>query len=285
MSFTEDELQAFNTILERRLSAQRRDMERAFEQRLNVLRRNLEERLASSQQEIVRTLTRQLSNQHNELNANINQKLNAQQRQINETMGQQAEHGLQYIEGLMDRALAAQLLGIEQLISQRITLQSIDSASGGAGELVSPQRLEAIEVQADLPWEDLMNVFSKALDARFEALNESIQTTMKNWEQFLLVRLHNLREQVQPYNGDTSSATTTQELIRGIEHLERIIESMQVVMTSNHALLSNRLYHHQQLPLERAHPTGHTTHTSNARTTSVNGMSDPLALPGEREEH
>jgi hypothetical protein len=285
MSFTEDELQAFNTILERRLSAQRRDMECAFEQRLNALRRNLEERLASTQQEIVRALARQLSNQHNELNANLNQRLSAQQRQINETMSQQAEHGQQYIEGLMDRALAAQLLGIEQLISQRISLQSIDDASIGADELVSPQRLEAIEVQAELPWEDLMDVFSKALDARFEALTESIQTTMKNWEQFLLVRLHNLREQVQPYNGDTSSATTTQELIRGIEHLERIIESMQVVMTSNHALLSNRLYHHQQLPLERAHPAGHTTHTSNARTTPVNGMSDPLVLPGDREEH
>jgi len=29
---------------------------------------------------------------------------------------------------------------------------------------------------------------------------------------------------------------------------------MQVAMTANHALLSNRLYHHQHLPLERAHP-------------------------------
>jgi phenylalanyl-tRNA synthetase alpha subunit len=282
MSFTEDELQAFNTILERRLSVQRREMEHAFEQRMNALRRSFDERLATAQQEIIRALTRQLSNQHNELNTSLNQKLSAQQKQIDQTMSQQAEHDQQIIESLMDRALAAQLLGIEQLISQRMVAQAPDEAGTGANELVSPQRLEAIEVQAELPWEDLEDVLNKVLDARFEALNESIQTTMKSWEQFLLVRLHNLSEQTQTYNGDISSATTTQELIRGIEHLERIIESMQVVMTSNHALLSNRLYHHQQLPLERAHPASHTTHTSNTRSTPVNGVSDPLALPGER---
>jgi hypothetical protein len=53
---------------------------------------------------------------------------------------------------------------------------------------------------------------------------------------------------------------------------------MQVVMTTNHALLSNRLYHHQQLPLERAHPSSH------AHPTSLNGMSNPLSLPGEHDD-
>jgi len=282
MSFTEDELQAFNNILERRLSAHRRDMERAFEQRLNALRRNFDERLASAQQEIVRALTCHLSNQYNELNSGLNQKLSTQKQQITQTISQQADQGQQYIEGLMDRALAAQLLGIEQLISQRLALKTFEEAGTG----ISPPPIEAIEVQTDLPWEDLMDVFDRALDARFAALNESIQVTMKNWEQLLLMRLNNLREQAQPYDGDISSASTTQELMRGIEHLERIIESMQVVMTTNHALLSNRLYHHQQLPLERAHPTG-PNHKSNLRATPVNGVGDPLALPGERrdEEH
>ncbi len=282
MSFTEDELQAFNTILERRLSAHRQEMDRAFEQRLNALRRTFDERLASTQQELVRTLTRQLSNQYNDLKVSLDQRLNMQQQHVSQAMSQQAEQSQQYIEGLLDRALAAQLLGIEQLISQRLTSQVFDEGSVGIPEPVTPPQIEAIEVQTDLSWEDLMDVLSRALDARFGALNESIQATMKDWEQHLLVRLHNLREQTQTFNADISSATTTQELIRGIEHLERIIESMQVVMTSNHALLSNRLYHHQQLPLERAHPSGHTSHS---RTTSVNGLSDPLALPGEREEH
>jgi len=281
MSFTEDELQAFNTILERRLSAHRRDMERAFDQRMNALRRDLDQRLATVQQEIVRSLTRQLSNQSNELNASLNQKLSTQHKEITQTMSQQAERSQQYNEGLMDRALAAQLLGIEQLISQRLSLQTIGEPGmhAGADEHVPPPRIEAIEVQTDLPWEDLVDVFGRALDARFAVLNESIQATMKNWEQYLLLRLHNLREQPQPYNGDISSAITTQELIRSIEHLERIIESMQVVMTTNHALLSNSLYHHQQLPLERAHPGGQASHTP---TTPVNGVSDPLTLPGER---
>ena len=284
MSFTEDELQAFNAILERRLSAHRQDMERAFDQRLNALRREPDERLASTQQNIIRSLTRQLSNQHNDLNATLNQKLSTQQQQITQGMSQQAERSQQYIEGLMDRVLAAQLLGIEQLISQRMTAQTFDESGVhmGVEKQISPPRIEAIEVQTDLPWEDLVDVFARALDERFAALNESIQATMKNWEQYLLLRLHDLREQPQPHNGDISSDTTTQELMRGIEHLERIIESMQVVMTTNHALLSNRLYHHQQLPLERAHPTGQASHMSDTTTTLVNGVTDPLTLPGER---
>ena len=284
MSFTEDELQAFNTILERRLSAHRQDMERAFEQRLNALRRGLDERFAITQQDILRSLTRQLSNQHNNLNATLNQKLSTQQQQITQGMSQQAEQNQQYIEGLMDRVLAAQLLGIEQLISQRVTSQAFDESGVhmGADKQVFPPRIEAIEVQTDLPWEDLVDVFARALDARFAALNESIQATMKNWEQYFSLRLHSQREQPQPHNGDISSTASTQELIRGIEHLERIIESMQVVMTRNHALLANRLFHHQQLPLERAHPTGQASHTSDTPTTPVNGVTDPLTLPGER---
>ena len=70
--------------------------------------------------------------------------------------------------------------------------------------------------------------------------------------------------------------TNIQEILHGIEHLEQIIESMQVIMTSNHALLSNRLYHHQQLPLERAHNTNdHTRQLSN-------GVDKPLSITEER---
>src|SRR5215472_17584333 len=46
MSFTEDELQAFNTILEQRLAAHRREVEQVFDQRINALRRDLVQRLA-----------------------------------------------------------------------------------------------------------------------------------------------------------------------------------------------------------------------------------------------
>ncbi len=44
MSFTEDELQAFNSILEQRLSVHRREMERVFDQRMNEYRRDLDQR-------------------------------------------------------------------------------------------------------------------------------------------------------------------------------------------------------------------------------------------------
>jgi hypothetical protein len=51
---------------------------------------------------------------------------------------------------------------------------------------------------------------------------------------------------------------------------------MQVVMTSNHALLSNRLYHHQQLPFERAH-------SANDHIMPIsNGVNKPLTIT---EEH
>jgi hypothetical protein len=206
MSFTEDELQAFNTILEQRLAAHRREVEQAFDERINALRRDLNQRLAL------------------------------------QTTGERAAH-----------------------------------ASGD--EHIPPPHIEAIEVQTDLPWEDLADVFGKLLDVRFSVLSESIQAIMRSLEQHLSIQLRNLRGQIQPYKGDLASATNTNDILRGIEHLERIVESMQVVMTTNHALLSNRLYHHQQLPLERAHPSSHT------HPTALNGVSNPLSLPGEHDDY
>lgn len=281
MSFTEDELQAFNAILERRLSAHRHDMEQTLDRRMNALRRDLDQRLATAQQAILRALASQLSSQQNGLNTTLNQRFDLQRKQVAQVVSQQAEGNQQQIEELMDRVQAAQLLAIEQLISQHFALQPHDEAvvHTGGNEHLSPPHIEAIEVQTDLPWEDLVEVFGKVLDTRLATLNESIQAMMKNWEQYLSVQLRNLRGQVQAYSGDATSATNTHEVLRGIEQLEQIIESMQVVMTTNHALLSNRLYHHQQLPLERAHRGAHT------HTPSVNGVGEPLSLPGERSEH
>jgi len=280
MSFTEDELQAFNAILDRRLSAHRHEMEQTFDRRMNALRHDLDQRLVTAQQEILRALASQLSSQQSELNTTLNQKLDAQRKQVAHVMSQQAEENQQQVGELMDRVQAAQLPEIEQLISRHFTLQSHDEpvVHTGGNEQVSPPHIEAIEVQTDLPWEDLVDVFGKVLDTRLSVLSESIQAVMKSWEQQLSIRLRDLRGQVQPYSGDTASETHIHEVLRGIEQLERIIESMQVVMTTNHALLSNRLYHHQQLPLERAHPGSH------SHTPSVNGVSEPLSLPGERTD-
>src|SRR5207244_1914591 len=127
---------------------------------------------------------------------------------------------------------------------------------------------------------DLLEVLGKALDERLAVLNEAMQHSLKNLEQYLSMRLHSLRDEFvrsQPQSPTLNgSATTIEEVLHGIEHLERIIESMQVAMTANNALLSNRLFHHQQLPLERAHPGGST------RAMPNNGASTPLSIAKDR---
>jgi hypothetical protein len=283
MSFTEDELQSFNNILEQRLSAHDREMERALDQRTSALRRDMEERLVSTQQDIIRTVSLKIVEQQNALNTVLSQNLSTQQTHIIQAFNRDVEQRQQHIEGTVDGMLAAQLLGIEQLLDQRLSHPKLDETTAPVGEAV-PQ-LEAIEVQTDLSWEDLLDVIGKALDQRLTVLNESIQAAIKNWEQYLSARLHGLYEellsgqaqaQAQPYNENPPSM---QEVLHGIDHLEHIIESMQVAMTSNHALLSNRLYHHQQLPLERAHPSGRTYNKPS------NGVTAPLPVVRERREN
>jgi hypothetical protein len=279
MSFTEDELQAFNSILEQRLSVHRREMERVFDQRMNEYRRDLDQRLVTVQRDTLRNLSQTISELENRLDTILRDKLNTQQTRITQTITHDTEQRQKQFEGSIDRTLAAQLLGIEQLLSQQLSEQILQDATITAGV---PAQLEAIEVQTELPWEDLMDVIGKILDERLSSLNEATQRSLKNMEQYLSVRLHSLRDEFvrsqghgpqSYYNG---SATTIQEVLHGIEHLERIIESMQVAMTANNALLSNRLFHHQQLPLERAHPGGST------RAMPNNGASTPLSIANER---
>src|SRR5215469_12074197 len=257
MSFTEDELQSFNAILEQRLQAHRRDMERVFDQRMNEYRRDLDQRVVAVQQDTLRTVSQKLSELQGRLETVLSEKLNTQQTRITQAINHDVEQGQQQLEGSIDRMLVAQLL------SQQLSLQTLDDAS----RVSTPAQLEAIEVQTELPWEDLMDVIGKALDERLVTLNEATQRSLKNLEQYLSVRLHSLRDEFVRVQGQGqqssygASVTSIQEVLHSIEHLERIIESMQVAMTANHALLSNRLFHHQQLPLERAHPGGDYTRT------------------------
>lgn len=271
MSFTEDELQAFNTILEQRLSAQRQEMERY----LNAFRRDIEQRFVTGQQEIVRNLTLKLTELQNGFDVILSQKLNAQQARIAQTISNTFEERRQQSEASIDRMLAAQLLGIEQLLSQQLSLH-IPNSEVLQADGTLPQ-LGAIEVQTELPWEDLLDVIGKALDERLTVLHQSMQAVMKNLEQDLIRHLHDERgefipEQVQFRDRD---GLTSQEVLQEIEQLGRIVESMQVVMSSNHALLSNRLYHHQQLPLERAHP------ANRAPVTPSNSMRDSSSIVKE----
>ncbi len=262
MSFTPDELQAFNDILEKKLSAHRREMERVFEQRLQTSRRELEQRLHTAQQELLQQVTQKLGEQQRGLQALLNQKLNAQHTTIAQAVSQEVRQRQQQQQpqfaSLVDRALAAQLLAIEELLNQRLAPQSSGDDTLGMSELAP--HFEAIEVQTEVAWEDLMDIFGKALDERFANLHASTQAALRNVEQYFAAQLHIIQSQLQDNvqhdrEAQASSGTLTnmQEVFQSIEQLERIIESMQVAMMANHALLSNRLYHHQQMPGERAH--------------------------------
>ena len=264
MSFTEDELQSFTTILEQRLNTHRRDMERALDQRMNEYHRELDQRFVAVQVSVQRSVSQKLSDFQVRLETLLSEKLNTQEARIIQTINGDIEQQQQQFEGNMDRMLAAQLLGIEQLVNQ---YSSRLEAGNSVIMQSDPAQLQAIEVQTDLSWQDLMDVIGKALDERLSMLNDAIQRSLKSLEQYLSSRLHSLRNeflrnqtQVQGHHAlSDENPTSIQEVLLGIESLERIIESMQVAMTSNHALLSNRLYHHQQVPFEHAHPAGDQT--------------------------
>ncbi|GER83609.1 hypothetical protein KTAU_22460 [Thermogemmatispora aurantia] len=295
MSFTEDELQSFNTILERRLTTHRQEMERSFEQRLSTLSRDFEQRLNQLQQELLRSLTHKLNDQQNELNIALSQKLGTQQTRLVQALGHEVEQRQQQqqqqIESALDRLLAAQLMGIEQLLNQLLSQHASppspgESAASGpsathpSGEEPAPSpspESEAIEVQAELSWDDLMEAIGRALDERLERLYSALRELARNWEQHLTVQRSSTSSAVEPYHG---SQTTFQQVFQSIERLEQLVESLQVAMTANHALLSNRLYHHQHLPLERAHPSSHQSHHPG----SPPGSEPHVSLAEESEE-
>ena len=163
MSFTPDEIQAFNTILEQKLAQHRREMERVFEQRLHSVKRDVDQRLTNILQEITRTLLQSFGEQNRKLRG---------------------------------------MLGELVLATDEDIVDSVDDD----------------DVETEIDFDDLSEVIRHALDERLQVLGD------------------------------------LRDVFKNIEQLERIVESMQVSMTNSSSLLSNRLYHHQQLPLERAHP-------------------------------
>ncbi len=266
MSFTEDELEAFNSILEQRFSTHRQEMVLIFEQSIATLQQDLQQQITLASANAIDSLKQWW--------AEIGKmELNAQLDTNQERFVQTIEQKEQQAEEAIDQMLAAQLLGIEQLLNERGSVQAGEYNELNLGE--SPQ-LEAIEVQADLAWEDLAVVVGKGLDERLLALGESFQDSIKNLEQYLAIHIHSIHDEIarytvqgQSYKSSSIGASSIQEILVGIEQLGRIVESMQVAMTANHALLSNRLYHHQQLPLERAH-------SDSSRSTIIPGGSGSL---------
>jgi hypothetical protein len=209
MSFTQDELQAFHTILEQKLALHRRELELSLDQRMGMLRQEFKQYLTAVEQDLLYNLPLRLAEQQNELKDTIIQRL-----------GTYPAHVIE--------------------------------------EEVHPEGAEVVEMQADIAWEDLMDVIGRVVGERLSALEETIQLMVRNTEHALLTELHRLQSdlaQTKQRHTDmiTTDITDLDDVFTSIEQLEHIIEALQVTMTANHTLLSNRLSHHQHLSFDRAH--------------------------------
>ncbi|WP_126548403.1 hypothetical protein [Dictyobacter kobayashii] len=264
MAFTQDELQSLNTIMEQKLFTQRRDLERTFDLRLQALRREFEQRVTTVQHDLLRTMSRRLNDQHTRTREVLLQKFESQHTNLIEVLEQnfmaQQQQQQQHFEDSVERSLAAQLLAIEQIIHQRLSiiLQSPEFSLGYSAE--GQPEFDTIEVQTEIPWEELATLVDRALEERLSSLQDVVLSALKELEQALLANaqtLHATSPSSEPITQKLDSGVDAQaslDTTSNIERLEHLVEAMQVAMTSNSALISNRLYHHQQLPLERAHP-------------------------------
>lgn len=267
MSFTEDELESFNTILEQRLLAQRQEFERMLDHRLEAFQRSFQVRMASFQQEFMRDASQKLGELHTSLNGELAQGLDTLHNRASQTVEDLLVKCMhtqeQQVENLVSRTHVLNLQGVEQLLqeysSTRVSLSTGLDEQGGR----PTSRFDAIEVQTELPLDALIEAFNRSLNERFASLQNVTQGVFKQWEEFLHTRLQTLSAQLfenvaQMQHHTTSSLRLEsypdlQSVLQGIDQLERVMESMQVAMTANQALLSNRIHHHQQLPFEKAH--------------------------------
>ena len=209
MSFTQDELQAFHSILEQKLALHRRELELSLDQRMGMLRQEFKQYLTAVEQDLLYNLPLRFVEQQNELKDAI----------------------IQRIGSYPSRAVEEEV------------------QAGGA---------DVVEMQADIAWEDLMGVIDRVVGERLSSLEETIQLMVRNTEHSLLTELRNLQgDQAQAKQRCTTTVSTDvsdlDAIFTSIEQLEHVMEALQVTMTANHKLLSNRLSHHQHLSLERAH--------------------------------
>ncbi len=167
----------------------------------------------------------------------------------------------QRLEESIERSFAAQLLAFEQLINQRFS--AVDTHVPDVYTNQPQASFEALEVQTEIPWEDLVDLLDKALNERFISFDTSLQARLRDIEQKVSSQIQLLhdelrddfrKEQPMTFSDMGSTELGMQDMLASISQLEHIVESMQVAMTANSTLISNRLYHHQHLPLERAHP-------------------------------
>ncbi|GHO42710.1 hypothetical protein [Ktedonospora formicarum] len=289
MSFTQDELQALNSILEQRLSAHRRELERSLDHRFNAMRREFEQRLVTLNQELLRVIPRHLNIQQ----ARMKEALGQVTSSLREGVKQSQEQGLErheerqqiQFQQALENSLAAQLLAIEELIKQYVpeqdtTLQGMPQAP----EFEFGAEYDAIELQTEISWDDMASVVDKVVEQRLTTTSDSLQERLLEVQNYLAVQMQSLHaDLLQHLPSFPNGMTSIQEIFSSIQQLEHIIESMQVAMNANHALLSNRIYHHQQLPLERAHTNNHTPRPPSF-SSNIKKSSFPLLTEHDEEE-
>ncbi|WP_338251590.1 hypothetical protein [Dictyobacter halimunensis] len=269
MAFTQDELQSLNTILEQKLATQRHELERIFDLRLQGLRRDFEQRIVTVKGDLLQAISQRLIDQHARTREMVVQNFEAQHARLIESVEQsfeaQQQEQQRRLEASIERPLAAQLLAIEQIIHQRLP-SLIPSTELFPDDMEEGQaQFDTIEVQTEIPWDELAALVDHALEERIAVLQDIILTALKDLEQSLIKHMSTAPTISAPGNASpsvnsASGTQTTADATKNIERLEHLIEAMQVAMTANSSLISNRLYHHQQLPLERAHPTQNGAH-------------------------
>jgi hypothetical protein len=260
MAFTKDELQSLNTIMDEKLAAQRVALEQVFDQRTQAIRDNIEQKLAANQQQILQAVTQNMQEQQELLVTAVQQELAQYSTQAMQTV----EQHQQYYEESVSHSLAAQLLAIEQLVYQRSNRSEEANTAYNAPVHTAIPDFDAIEVQTEIFWDELVEMIDQRLDERLTTLSTSMLSALKDVERCLVSQLQLFREalkQERHLDQDDYSEIEVgnmQDVFHSIEQLEHLVEAMQFAMTANSTLLSKRLYHHQQQPLERAHPTRQT---------------------------
>jgi hypothetical protein len=306
MAFTQDELQSLNIIIEQKLSIQRRDLERTFEQKAQVLKRDLEQHVTTVQQDLLHTISQQLNEQHSETRETLLQRIDIQQSHTIQSLEQKLEiqnqQQSQSYKDILEHALTAQLSGFEQIVNQRPPASETQNDLLLSYSPAGHSEFDAIEIQTEIPWEELAEMVDRALEERLITLKDSFISSLQSIEQEILQQMHALHTTLVQISSTfhieatsptlkTSELATTQDVLQSIGRLEHLMESMQVAMTSNTSLISNSLYHHQQLPLERAHPAYLSQQTSPSSTTKpsipydqIDETPQPLTKEIENEE-
>jgi hypothetical protein len=267
MAFTEDELQSLNTIVEQKLAAQRQELEQDFEQRLTAC--------YASQQQFMQATIDGLQKQQSQLQRDFQQRLMQQSATNRQDVLHALQEHTQSITTAVAQSLDAQLQSIGQLLNQR-PVQAEQEHASAAIPAVSVPDFAAIEVQAEIPWDELVELMDGRLDERITPVKRELFAALKDVEHHLALQVQMMQDALVqerlgplPEQDGTRTFTDMQDVFRSIGQLEHLIEAMQVAMTSNSALLAKHLYHHQQLPLERAHPLHHMSETLPQQQTTV----------------